>query len=104
MKKYYYIGDFETLEKFDFECGEEYELEKMYVEDYYNGSKSVVIDEKTRKIFIACYRFTCNETNMFIKEIDQISKNKNWLLLLIMEIFVLVLGEMVMKLSYMKIK
>ena len=81
MKEYYLKNNisFETLEKFDFECGEEYELEKMYIEDYYNGSKSVVIDKETRKIFIACYRFTCNETNMFIKEITKSSYVKKYI-------------------------
>ena len=55
--------DLKELEKFGFETGYDYEYEKMYVDTYYNGSKSVVVEEETKEIFIVCYNFSFDETN-----------------------------------------
>lgn len=52
------------LSNYDFEVGEDYEIEKMQVDSYYNGSKSVVVDEANREIFIVCYNFSSDESNM----------------------------------------
>lgn len=55
--------DLKELEKYGFEVGYEFEYEKMHVDCYYNGSKSVVVDETTKEIFIVCYNFSYDETN-----------------------------------------
>lgn len=55
--------ELKELEDYGFEIGYDYQYEKMHVDNYYNGSKSVVIDEETKEIFIVCYNFSYDETN-----------------------------------------
>lgn len=77
--KLIYTGDFERLKDFGFEVGEDYLYEKMHVDSYYNGSKSVVVDENTKEIYIICYNFSYDESNMSKKVINKISYVKKYI-------------------------
>ena len=74
-----YTGDFERLKDFGFEVGEDYLYEKMQVDSYYNGSKSVVVDENTKEIYIVCYNFSYDESNMSKKVINKTSYVKKYI-------------------------
>lgn len=77
--KLIYTGEFERLKDFGFEVGEDYLYEKMHVDSYYNGSKSVVVDENTKEIYIVCYNFSYDESNMSKKIINQTSYVKKYI-------------------------
>lgn len=77
--KLIYTGDFERLKDFGFEVGEDYLYEKMHVDSYYNGSKSVVVDENTKEIYIVCYNFSYDESNMPKKVINKTSYVKKYI-------------------------
>lgn len=77
--KLIYTGDLERLKDFGFEVGEDYLYEKMQVDSYYNGSKSVVVDENTKEIYIVCYNFSYDESNMSKKVINKTSYVKKYI-------------------------